>query len=158
MPELRNHPDRARLRAKAAPHAAAWVTAVPSPALGTWLEPEFFRIVIRLWLGIPVCDGEADCPFCGRHVTDLGLHALQCTAGGSIAQRHDSLRDIFWYLCRAAGLRPEVEKPGLLPGTLYRPADLWLPRWPNQRNSLPRSNRPRRIRLRLALRDLSGAA
>ena len=33
-------------------------------------------------------------------------------------------------MCRSAGLRPEVEKAGLLPGTVYRPADVYLPQYP----------------------------
>ena len=49
---------------------------------------------------------------------------------GSITRRHNAIRDAFWHICHAAGLRPEVEKPGLLPGTLYRPADVYLPRYP----------------------------
>ena len=57
-------------------------------------------------------------------------HALTCMAGGSVTLRHHALRDVVWEKCKAAGLHPELEKAGLLPGTLYRPADVWLPRWP----------------------------
>eukprot|EP00662_Eupelagonemidae_sp_cell21_P058126 gene58126-biopygen56035 len=121
---------RVHIRAKAAPHAGAWLTGVPSESLGLWLPPEEFRIAMHLWLGVPVCEGEATCPFCTMKVEDLGLHAIKCMAGGDIVDRHNRLRDIWWRLCRAAGLRPEIEKPGLLPGSLHRPADIWLPRYP----------------------------
>eukprot|EP00666_Eupelagonemidae_sp_cell4sb_P015042 gene15042-8696_t len=125
-------PDaRARLRAKQTEHAGAWLTAVPAPSLGLWLEPALFTTAMRLWLGIPVSD-DADqvCPACGAAVADLGAHALACMSSGSATLRHHALRDLLWFKCRTAGLRPEVEKEGLLPHTLYRPADVWLPRWP----------------------------
>eukprot|EP00662_Eupelagonemidae_sp_cell21_P057168 gene57168-biopygen107387 len=126
--------DRAHLRAKSAPHAGALLTGVPAPSLGLWLEPDEFRIVMHLWLGVPVCEEESRCNFCAMRVggglPDIGEHALRCKGGGDIVHRHDQLRDIWWRLCKAAGLRPEIEKPGLLPGTMYRPADIWLYRYP----------------------------
>eukprot|EP00665_Eupelagonemidae_sp_cell47_P012075 gene12075-biopygen888 len=114
-------PDaRARLRAKQTEHAGAWLTAVPAPALGLWLEPALFTTAVRLWLGIPVSDEENQvCPACGAAVADLGAHALACMSSGSATLRHHALRDLLWFKCRTAGLRPEVEKEGLLPHTLY---------------------------------------
>eukprot|EP00662_Eupelagonemidae_sp_cell21_P057021 gene57021-biopygen95700 len=121
---------RAHALATSAPHAGAWLTGVPSPSMGLWIPPDQFRIAMHLWLGVPVCEGDAVCPMCTMHVPDLGLHAIKCKNGGDITLRHNHLRDIVWRLCKAAGLRPEVEKFGLLPGTLSRPADVWLPRYP----------------------------
>eukprot|EP00662_Eupelagonemidae_sp_cell21_P056626 gene56626-biopygen49091 len=121
---------RAHALATSAPHAGAWLTGVPSPSMGLWIAPDQFRIAMHLWLGVPICEGEAVCPLCTSHVPDLGLHAIKCKNGGDITFRHDQLRDIVWRLCKAAGLRPEVEKVGLLPGTLSRPADVYLPRYP----------------------------
>eukprot|EP00662_Eupelagonemidae_sp_cell21_P057790 gene57790-biopygen112413 len=121
---------RAHALATSAPHAGAWLTGVPSPSMGLWLAPDQFRIAMHLWLGVPICEGDAVCPLCTSHVPDLGLHAIKCKNGGDITFRHDQLRDIVWRLCKAAGLRPEVEKVGLLPGTLSRPADVYLPRYP----------------------------
>ncbi len=121
---------RARLRAKTAAHAGAWLAALPSPALALWFQPLEFRIALRLWLGLPVADGADTCPACARKVDDLGTHALACTHAGTITLRHNALRDAVWFLCRAAGLRPEVEKSGLLPSTLYRPGDVYLPQYP----------------------------
>ena len=39
-------------------------------------------------------------------------HALACGGGGDRTIR--ALRNVFHHLCQAAGLRPELEKPGLL--------------------------------------------
>ena len=121
---------RARLRAKTAPHAGGWLAALPSPALSLWLHPHEVRVGLCLWLGLPLTDSGGTCPACARTVDDLGSHALSCTHAGTITLRHNALRDAVWRLCRAAGLRPEAEKPGLLPGTLFRPADVFLPLYP----------------------------
>ena len=51
-------------------------------------------------------------------------------SSGQATLRHHTLRDLLWAKCRTAGLRPEIEKEGLLPHTMYRPADVWLPKWP----------------------------
>eukprot|EP00660_Eupelagonema_oceanica_P019071 gene19071-biopygen36140 len=76
-------------------------------------------------------------------------HALACSGGGDRTVRHNALRDHCFRLCRSAGCRPEVEKPGLLRlrpllGPVEedgkrcggsrgaegrRPADVFLPAW-----------------------------
>jgi hypothetical protein len=121
--------QRARLRACAADHAAAWVTADPDPFRGLHLEAPQFRMAVQLWLGVPVGDPGA-CPYCVRSCDALGTHALECTAAGHVTRRHNDLRDVVLRVCQQAGLRPEAEKAGLLPGHLRRPADIYLPRWP----------------------------
>eukprot|EP00664_Eupelagonemidae_sp_cell27_P009848 gene9848-2688_t len=123
-------PTRARMRSRTAPFAAAWLAAVPSPSLSLWFQPHELRIALCLWLGLPVTDGVDTCLACGREVDDLGAHALGCMFAGTTALCHNALRDALWWLCRAAGLRPELEKPGHLPDTVYRPADVFLPRYP----------------------------
>lgn len=50
--------------------------------------------------------------------------------GGGPITRHNKLRDIVFSACRAAGMLPELEKTGILPGTRERPADVFVSRWP----------------------------
>ena len=75
----------------------------------------------------------------------FGDHALVCPCGGDRVKRHNRLRSTLAARAEAAGLSPEVEKPGLLParptelgfceaGTLAtaqgrRPADVYIPQW-----------------------------
>eukprot|EP00662_Eupelagonemidae_sp_cell21_P057239 gene57239-biopygen50387 len=78
-----------------------------------------------------------------------GDHALACGGGGDRTLRHNALRNLTYHYCNAAGLRPELEKPGLLRPRLLegvaeedgqqrggargpdgrRPADVYLPCW-----------------------------
>ena len=61
-------------------------------------------------------------------------------SGGDRTCRHHGARNIVADLANAAGMRPEVEKPGLFPPApdslntnLRRPADVYLPSWQNGR-------------------------
>ena len=78
----------------------------------------------------------------------FGDHALVCPCNGDRPTRHIAVRDILACESRGAGLDPEPEKPGLLPGRpgedgapdaapadragghddRRRPADIWFPR------------------------------
>lgn len=120
---------QARLRSCSAPHAAAWVTAPPSPALDLHLGAPQFRAAVQLWLGCPVGD-PGPCARCGDLVDSHGTHLLSCKMGGSVVRRHDKLRNVVFTACKRAGLAPELEATGLLPGRLARPADVLVRRWP----------------------------
>ena len=60
-----------------------------------------------------------------------------CSAGGDRTLCHNALRNFFYRRLLAAGLHPELEKPGLLiparpedsSQTARRPADVYLPSW-----------------------------
>jgi hypothetical protein len=77
-------------------------------------------------------------------------HAGECCGGGDRTRRHNLIRNITYYGASAAGLQPELERPGLLPArpcqgggyedgsrrgnndddpTFRRPADVYIPRW-----------------------------
>ena len=101
-----------------------WVTAPPMAAVGLHLQAPQFRTAIRLWLGLPtgpegVCD-------CGAPCDAQGTHALHCKLGGGPVKRHNNLRDVVFSACRTAGLLPELEKTGVLPGG----SSGLLSRWP----------------------------
>ena len=66
---------------------------------------------------------------CGAISDQLGYHALHCRFGGGTIRRHNRIRDTLFHACRAAGLLPELETPGILPGGEKRP-DVFVNRWP----------------------------
>ena len=136
---------RAHLRVLQEPGAGAWLSARPAEALGLWLEPHSFRTLLRLRLRLPVATTEGYCPLCDGVADRFGDHALVCPCGGDRVKRHNRLRSTLAARAEAAGLSPEVEKPGLLParptelgfceaGTsataqARRPADVYIPQW-----------------------------
>ena len=76
--------DRACLLSVSAPHAASWLSVVPSHVLGLHLEPNEFQASIRWWLGLDTSGGSL-CPVCFEKALDpLGHHAITCTHGGDV--------------------------------------------------------------------------
>ena len=86
------------------------------------------------------------CPLCDGVLDKYGDHCLICPCGGDRTRRHNLLRNSVFHFAAAAGLRPELEKPGLLQPRPFwdataedglrpsnpdarRPADVFLPRW-----------------------------
>jgi len=91
---------------------------------------------------MPILTEDSACPCCGSGMDRFMDHALVCPCGGDRTLRHNALRDLVFKEAQLASLRPEKEKPGLLPArpddetiqgerTLSgrRPADGWLPAW-----------------------------
>ena len=77
--------DRARLLSVSSPHAASWVSVIPSEGLGLHLQPSEFQVAIKWWLGLDTSGGSI-CPLCPGKVLDpLGHHALTCKRGGDVA-------------------------------------------------------------------------
>ena len=72
-----------------------------------------------------------------------GDHCLVCPCSGDRVVRHNALRNVVFDECNIAGLAPERERNGLLPGnrvpdeglprtrSARRPADIWVPRGEN---------------------------
>ena len=100
--------------------------------------------MIRRRLRLPVADEDIPCPLCDGVTDRFGDHALVCACGGDRVKRHNRLRSLLASRAKAAGLHPEVEKPGLLPPRLdahggpedgvrrgggRRPADVWVGSW-----------------------------
>ena len=80
--------DRARLFSVSSPHAASWVSVIPSEGLGLHLQPSEFQVAIKWWLGLDTSCGSI-CPLCPGRVLDLlGHHALTCKHGGDVVTRH----------------------------------------------------------------------
>ena len=76
--------NKARLLSESAPHAAAWLSVVPSIELGLHLEPNEYQVAVRWWLGLDT-SGTAMCPFCpGVGLDPLGHHCVTCRHGGDV--------------------------------------------------------------------------
>jgi len=126
-----------------------WLHAPPSQACGNQIEPELYGVMLERWLRNPLFDAESFCPFCDGIIDVYGDHCVTCCGGGDRTKRHNLLRNATYHVCAAAGLSPELEKPGLLRPRPHlggveedgvrregaqgpegrRPADVYVPRW-----------------------------
>ncbi|KAL5494323.1 hypothetical protein EMCRGX_G015630 [Ephydatia muelleri] len=109
--------DRARLLSVSSPHAASWVSVIPSEGLGLHLLPSEFQVAIKWWLGLDTSCGSI-CPLCpGRLLDPLGHHALTCKGGEGVVTRHNKLCDTLAETCRRAHLSVKVEQEVTSPKT-----------------------------------------
>eukprot|EP00663_Eupelagonemidae_sp_cell21sb_P009881 gene9881-biopygen7688 len=63
---------------------------------------------------MPVYTRASWCVACDGVMDVYGDHALVCCGGGDRTVRHNQLRNAVYHMAASAGLRPELEKPGLL--------------------------------------------
>jgi hypothetical protein len=135
---------RAHLSLVSAVGADAWLHALPCKTECTHVDPELFRIALARRLRLPLLQKPAPCNACGSALDVFMDHALVCQCGGNRTLRHNAIRDVTFDFAVNAGVRAEKEKAGLLPprpGTDdlasqmptsgRRPADIWLPTWPD---------------------------
>eukprot|EP00663_Eupelagonemidae_sp_cell21sb_P003029 gene3029-6398_t len=120
--------DRARLRARAALHASAWLHAVPDPDLDLHIDDHRFRTLVQWWFGLPVLRQEQMCPCCHLAMDARGQHAVRCMTRGERTRRHNNLRRRLQSVLTGMGVENSQEQAGLLPDALTRrPADLYIP-------------------------------
>ena len=50
--------DKAHLLSVSSPHAASWLSVVPSEGLGLHLEPSVFQVAVKWWLGLDTSNGS----------------------------------------------------------------------------------------------------
>jgi hypothetical protein len=82
----------ARLTAVSAPHAGAFLHAIPMRAVGTWMNDQTIRIAIALRLSAPVC-AEHRC-ICGATVDVDGTHGLSCQKSKGRTKRHTAVNGL----------------------------------------------------------------
>ena len=123
--------DLADLQSEMLPGASSWLEAPPCKAQGLTMNPPEFVTELQRRLLMRLYDQDTWCPLCDGV---LDTAARQCSAGGDRTRRHHAARNLVGQLAQEAGLRPELEKPGLLPpspdepdGAARRPADVYLP-------------------------------
>jgi hypothetical protein len=114
--------SRARLLAAASRESGLWLHAIPSPSLGTLLDPESFRIAIALRIGAVVCEPHS-CR-CGRMMDSRGLHGLSCKFSAGRHPRHAALNDVIRRALQSAGIPSILEPVGVDRGDGKRPDGL----------------------------------
>ena len=123
--------DKARLLSTSAPHAASWLSVVPSVGLGLHLDSNELQIAVKWWLGFDTSRGSS-CALCPDVALDpLGHHAAICRHGGDVVIRHNRLRDVFLSFCHHTHIAARLEAgSGLTPGLdCTRPADVLVRDW-----------------------------
>ena len=77
-----------------------------------------------------MASSECRADHCDRVQDELGDHALHCRDDhGMKGGRHDRIRDKIFTEALHASLNPKKEMPGLIPGSLSRPADVFIENW-----------------------------
>ena len=111
------------------PHAGDWLNVVPSTALGLHLLDREFRLCLRYWLRLQMFPVGAHCPVYHSAADPHGDHHVGCGGNGDRILRHNSVRDAIYTAAQSAALVPQREVPSLIPGSMSRPADVFLPSW-----------------------------
>jgi hypothetical protein len=115
-----------RLRSQSGPHAAAWLTVLPSHDAGFAYTHKEYRTLIRWWLGLPVYEDAKPCRQCGSPNDVDGYHALTCRCWGGRIYRHHALANVLATYMQSAHHNPQREKG--FDGA-SRPADVLIPHW-----------------------------
>ena len=83
--------DKARILCCSAPHASAWIRALPT-SLNKFSNLEWV-IAMKRWLGIPIFNEEHMCVACHKQIMDIhSHHAAVCSVSGDRVKRQCSSR------------------------------------------------------------------
>jgi hypothetical protein len=122
-----NSKNKSRLLGVGGKEAGAWLHAIPSPALGTLLDNDSFRVAVALRIGASVCIPHT-C-ICGFEVDDSGTHGLSCRFSAGRRSRHAAINDIIKRALVSAGVPAILEPPGTSREDGKRPDGLTLVPW-----------------------------
>jgi len=117
----------ARLTAVSAPHAGAFLHAIPITAVGTRMSNKSLRIAIALRLGAPVC-AEHRC-VCGATVDVFGLHGLSCMKSKGRIARHTAVNGLIKRALLSAEIPSCLEPTKLLRDDDKRPDGITTMPW-----------------------------
>ena len=129
MPSTR---ARALALSSALPHGD-WLNDIPSATLGLHLQDQEFRCCLRYWLGVSLHSSSYPCPECHNTADPFGEHQVGCGGNGDGVTCHNAIRDIVFSTAQSAALAPSKETPNLIPDSLSRRADVFLPTWSHGR-------------------------
>ena len=121
-----DHPTAARLLGVSSRESGSWLSALPSPSLGTFLDNDTVRIAIGLRLGTRLC-----IPYtcrCGSMVDPYGHHPLSCNDFGR-RHRHSQLNDTVHRALTMAGVPSSLEPVGICRSDGKRPDGITLTAW-----------------------------
>ena len=102
--------DQCRLQCLSSPHSGAWLSPVPSAALGYAMGGREFRCALRWHLGLPVTGRPAGspCPKCDAPMDVFGDHAVCCPSNGPI-RRHRAVQQALYRSLQAHGVASQME-------------------------------------------------
>lgn len=103
--------DRARYLSSLRTESNAWLTALPSKFVGTFLDNNTFRISTALRLGCDICVTHK-C-ICGDTVSADGTHGLNCQKSAGRHSRHTELNSILQNALQTAMIPSKKEPSGL---------------------------------------------
>lgn len=103
--------DKARYLSSLQTESNAWLTALPSKSVGTFLDNNTFRISTALRIGCDICI-EHKC-ICGDIVSNDGTHGLSCSKSAGRHPRHAELNTIIQNALHSAMIPSKKEPPGL---------------------------------------------
>ena len=116
--------SRARLLAASCRESGLWLHVLPVPSLGTFLDPESFRVAVALRVGADVCEPHT-CR-CGSVMDARGLHGLSCRFSAGRHPRHAALNDVIKRALQTAGIPSVLEPLGVDRGDGKRPDGLTI--------------------------------
>ncbi|KAJ4450982.1 hypothetical protein ANN_02417 [Periplaneta americana] len=122
--------DRARCLALQQNVSGSWLHAIPSPNIGTLMDPRSFKVSVALRLACKICHIHK-C-ICGNIVDSYGHHAISCVidfmSKGRLS-RHLSLNDIIKRALTSSGVPSILEPSGISRSEGKRPDGLTLVPW-----------------------------
>ena len=120
--------DCARLNTISAPHAGAWLRAIPNPNLSLAMPQREFIIAVCTWLGIPFFPpppSSKRCS-CGQVLDSYGDHLLGCGEGNWRNRRHNTLADVAFEALLSDNANCSCEQR-LCGDSNARPGDIYHP-------------------------------
>ncbi|KAJ4434286.1 hypothetical protein ANN_22838 [Periplaneta americana] len=111
--------DRARFSALQQHFSGSWLHAIPSPNIGTLMDPRSFKVSVAY---IHKC-------VCGNIEDSYGHHALSCVMSKGHLSRHSSLNDIIKRALTSSGVPSILEPSGISRSDGKRPDGLTLVPW-----------------------------
>lgn len=126
--------EKARFKANSVQESGAWLHALPSPQLGTFLTNDEFRVALSLRLGSPIVQPHV-C-VCGDKVNRYAHHGLSCAKASGTNPRHAAVNNILQRALKSAGVPAVLEPPGCSRPDGKRPDGMSLIHWERGRSLL----------------------
>ena len=125
--------DRCRLACQLTHSTGTWLSSIPSPAFGLWLQLSEFSVLCKWHLGLPIISHSTNsalestlcCESCGKPADCFGDHAVTCNKAQHWI-RHQALADSLLHISKSVGITTRTEVPVEQCDRSLRPADLLL--------------------------------
>jgi hypothetical protein len=119
--------DLALFKALQLPESGAWLQAVPSKNIGTFIDGQILQIYVGLRLDCNLYQSHV-CS-CGNFVNETGIHGLSCSKSKGRFLRHSDLNNIIQRALSFAHIHSTLEPTGLSRDDGKRPDCVTLTPW-----------------------------